>query len=63
MPTYLYSCDECKKEFEAFHSIKEELNECPHCREEGKDSDPPKKLISKSTFVLLGGGWAKDQYR
>jgi putative FmdB family regulatory protein len=63
MPTYVYSC-ELHGEFEEFHSIKEKLEECPKCKEEG--IDPPKKvkrLISGGTsFILSGTGWAKDSY-
>lgn len=61
MPTYLYSCD-IHGEFEVEHSISEQLNECPHCKEEGKTSECPKRLISSTTFILSGGGWAKEGY-
>ena len=63
MPTYLYFCPD-HGEFEEFHSIKEKLEECPICKEEGKN--PPCKvvrLISKgSSFILLGSGWANTGY-
>lgn len=63
MPTYLYYCEECKKEFEEMHSINEELQECPKCKEEGFPANKPKKLISGGTgFILVGGGWARDNY-
>ena len=61
MPTYNYQC-EVHGEFEAIHSIKEELEECFQCKAEGK-SVKPKRLISMGTgFILVGGGWAKDSY-
>jgi putative FmdB family regulatory protein len=61
MPTYNYKC-EVHGEFEASHSIKEELEECPQCKVEGK-SVKPQRLISMGTgFILIGGGWAKEGY-
>jgi putative FmdB family regulatory protein len=61
MPTYLYSCTK-HGEFEATHSITEQLTECPQCKEEGLPAEVPQRLISLSSFVLVGGGWAKDSY-
>jgi len=64
MPTYSYSC-EIHGEFEEFHSITEQLNECPQCKEAGIKSDPPKKLIAGGGgFILQNGGvgWARDSY-
>ncbi len=62
MPTYLYCCKE-HGEFEEFHSITSQLDECPKCKAEGKTSEPPTRLIaSGSTFILTGSGWAKDNY-
>lgn len=60
MPTYLYFCANCDKEFEAFHSIKEELTECPECHKE-----KPKRLISGGNGFILspgGVGWAAEKY-
>jgi len=62
MPTYVYECS-LHGEFEEFHSISEELKECPQCKDKGITSDPPKKLIAPGgTFVLTGSGWARDSY-
>ena len=61
MPTYLYECPE-HGEFEATHSITEELFECPQCKEKGLPIQAPKRLISLSSFVLIGGGWASNGY-
>jgi len=58
MPTYDYYCKECKKLFEIFHSIKDEAKTiCPDCEKESL-----KRLISKSNFILKGGGWYSDLY-
>jgi putative FmdB family regulatory protein len=62
MPTYTYCC-EVHKEFDAEHSIKIKLEECPKCQEEGLKPQKVVRLISKGTsFVLTGSGWAKDNY-
>jgi putative FmdB family regulatory protein len=62
MPTYLYECP-VHGEFEHQHSIKEELEECPKCREENKPPQKVKRLIAGgSGFILNGSGWAKDNY-
>jgi len=63
MPTYLYLCKGDHGEFEIVHSIKEELQECPKCKEEGKQSDPPQRLIASTSFILVGGGWASEGYK
>ena len=56
--TYEYTCTSCDHEWEAEQSIKDEsLKVCPNC---GKET--AKRLISKSSFVLQGSGWAKDNY-
>jgi len=63
MPTYTYKCER-HGEFEEFHSIKEQLEVCPICQEE-KSENPCKveRLISGGTsFILNGGGWAKEGY-
>ena len=62
MPTYLYEC-QIHGEFEEQHSIKEQLEECPKCKEEGRPSQKVKRLISNGTsFILMGSGWAKEGY-
>ncbi len=69
MPTYTYECEK-HGEFEYQHSIKDQLEFCPHCEEELKDEleapDPHKvkRLISGGTgFILNGGGWASEGYK
>ena len=63
MPTYLYCCENCSIEFEEVHSIKEKLEECPHCKNAGKGSHKVTRLISGgSGFILNGDCWAKDRY-
>lgn len=62
MPTYLYHCEK-HGEFEHEHSISQTLKECPLCQKEGLPSKEPRRLInSENSFILNGGGWAKDRY-
>lgn len=57
-PTYTYECELCNHEFETEHSINAPKGaECPKC---GKRTE--NRLISGSSFQLVGGGWAKDLY-
>lgn len=60
MPTYEYECtnQDCKNTWEQDQSIKDEaIRECPKCQQQ-----TAKRLISKSNFVLQGGGWASTGY-
>lgn len=58
MLTYEYECKFCNHQFEAEQSIKDDpLTACPKCQ-----TDSLRKLISKSTFILKGSGWAADNY-
>lgn len=71
MLTYLYECPK-HGEFEHQHSITEELEFCPFCQSECQTDlivvspqvpHKVKRLIaSGSTFILSGGGWAKEGY-
>ncbi len=58
MPIYEYRCNGCNKTFEVIQKFSDDpIKECIHCS--GKKV---KKLISKSSFVLKGGGWHEDGY-
>lgn len=61
MPTYLYECPN-HGEFEETHSIKEKLEECPLCKKKGIISEVTRLISSGTSFVLTGGGWAKEGY-
>jgi len=57
--TYEYQCRACKHTWESEQKITEKPHrDCPAC---GKAE--AMRLISKSTFILNGGGWYKDGYR
>ena len=56
MPIYEYLCQKCG-EFEVTQKITEQpLDGCPTCGQEVK------KLISNSTFKLVGSGWYLTDY-
>lgn len=58
MPTYEYKCKNCQHEFETHQSIKDDpLKNCPSCQ-----TDSLCRLISQTSFVLKGDGWAADNY-
>ena len=53
MPTYDYKCFACEYVFEEVQKITEDaLTICPKC-----GADKVKRLVSKSSFHLKGGGW------
>lgn len=62
MPTYNYECTskKCKNEWEEEQKITDEpLIKCPKCKKK-----TAKRLIScGSTFILAGGGWAREGYK
>ena len=58
MPFYEYKCPDCGHQFEELQSFNDPpIKVCPTC---GKGN--VKKLLSRSSFVLKGGGWYKDHY-
>ncbi|MBM4382797.1 MAG: zinc ribbon domain-containing protein [Deltaproteobacteria bacterium] len=58
MPVYEYQCTACQHEFEREQRISEAaIKKCPKC---GKAK--AKRLISRTSFVLKGGGWYGDLY-
>lgn len=57
MPIYEYQCDNCQLVTEAWQSLADEpLTTCQTC------AGSLRKLISKSSFHLKGGGWYADGY-
>lgn len=59
MPTYPYICTSCHYEWEADHSISTPpLTKCPKCQEETAQ----RQIAAGGSFILAGGGWAKDNY-
>ena len=61
MPIFEYKCPKCDAKFERLlrSSGRDEPQPCPN---EKCDEKETKKLISQSSFMLKGGGWASDGY-
>ena len=58
MPIYEYACEKCESEFEVEQRITDDpIKSCPGCK-----SRRIKRLISRTSFVLKGGGWYSDLY-
>ena len=58
MPVYEYQCTACQHEFEREQRISEDpIKKCPKCSKQ-----KAKRLISRTSFVLKGGGWYGDLY-
>jgi len=59
MPIYEYECSVCKHQIEVLQKVSDlPLQVCEHCGA----AESLTKVISKNTFQLSGGGWAKDLY-
>jgi len=57
MPVYEYECPACKKILEVQQRMADDpLTQCPECK------GPVKKIMSRSSFQLKGGGWYADGY-
>ncbi len=58
MPIYEYQCGACGHEFEREQRITEHpVKSCPKC-----SARRAQRLISRTSFVLKGGGWHSDLY-
>jgi putative FmdB family regulatory protein len=58
MPTYEYQCKACDLEFEREQRISDPpVKTCPRCK-----ARQVKRLISRTSFHLKGGGWYSDLY-
>lgn len=58
MPVYEYECKGCGHEFEREQRITDKpVKKCPEC-----GAMKAKRLISRTSFVLKGGGWYNDLY-
>ncbi len=58
MPIYEYECGKCGHQFEREQRMADPpIKTCPVCK--GRKVN---KLISRSSFVLKGGGWYADGY-
>ena len=58
MPFYDYLCDKGHEVALEQKITEDALTECPYV----KCDAPAHRLLSKSSFVLKGGGWSGDGY-
>lgn len=59
MPIYEYSCKECGKLSDVLQKLNDPAPEkCPGCGAAGSLS----RVVSRTSFVLKGGGWYSDLY-
>ena len=59
MPIYEYSCQSCGKLIDVLQKVSDPTPEtCTACGAQGSLS----KVVSRSSFVLKGGGWYADLY-
>ncbi|NJM07439.1 zinc ribbon domain-containing protein [Candidatus Gracilibacteria bacterium] len=59
MPTYVYACDACGKQFEQFQSFKDEPLKVCRCGEEGK----VRRVFQPAGIVFKGSGWYVNDSR
>lgn len=60
MPIYVYVCPKCNYTTEIMQQMGSK--EVPLCCSESCSALEMERVISSSTFVLKGSGWAKDGY-
>jgi len=59
MPIYEYECSQCHQLSDALQKVNDPPPEtCPHCGAQRTLS----RLLSRTSFVLKGGGWYADLY-
>ena len=63
MPIYEFECTKCHSKIEISCPISASDDLDPLCFAEGCDGEKTTRLMSCSSFVLKGTGWAKDGYR
>lgn len=60
MPIYEYRCPDCGDEKDSLRPVSERDNRTV-CPADGCGADM-KRIVSKTSFSLQGGGWFKDGY-
>ncbi|HSP18169.1 MAG TPA: zinc ribbon domain-containing protein [Myxococcaceae bacterium] len=59
MPIYEYECSQCHQTSDALQKVNDPPPDaCPHCGAQATLS----RLVSRTSFVLKGGGWYADLY-
>lgn len=58
MPTYEYACYKCDETFE----VRQSIHDRPLEKHPGECGGDARRIISKTSFRLKGGGWADKGY-
>jgi len=61
MPLYEYQCERCDARVEVLQRLGDDPPGCCECAGDGSPA-PMKKMMSASSFLLKGSGWAHDSY-
>ena len=56
MPIYVYKCRPCDETTEKLQKHSDKAPECDKCNQ------AMTKQVARSSFVLNGAGWARDNY-
>ena len=63
MPIYEFKCSVCGAVAEVLQRIDASAPFCSECPQDAAQARPMVKQVSRSSFVLKGGGWASDGYQ
>ena len=63
MPIYEYRCPACSAVVEILQRMDASAPICAECSQDAPQAPAMVKQVSRSSFVLKGGGWASDGYK
>ena len=63
VPIYEFKCSACGAVAEVLQRMDAPAPICRECSQEATGGTRMVKQVSRSSFVLKGGGWAADGYR
>ena len=63
MPIYEFKCSACGAVAEVLQRMDAPAPICRECSQEATGGTRMVKQVSRSSFVLKGGGWASDGYK
>ena len=63
MPIYEYRCLACGAVVEILQRMDAPAPICAECSQDAPQAPAMVKQVSRSSFVLKGGGWASDGYK